>query len=1614
MRKSIFLNFFFLLATTIPVTAETRLVPSSYATIQEAINACHNGDVVIVEPSTYLENINFLGKNILVTSTDPDNPDIVATTIIDGHNQGNVVVFENGESTEAVLTGFTLTGGSATKDESLGAYDDVFWGAGIYCKNASPTITNNVITDNTGPAQMGGDNPETWQFGHGGGIACFESSAIISRNIIKNNSTFAGGGIMTYYCEPIISHNLIYDNSATVGGGVVLFGGSLINNTIVGNDASIITENQPGFTGNIYAVSNPEIGQSLIINNIICNAKSGGGILLGGVWENSSFAFNNVWGNLPGNYVDITTNENDPGYDGPADRTGLNSNISEDPLFIDNYHISADSPCCDAGDPDYITSPWQYDIDGEHPVMGAFIDIGADEVTANARPVANAGADQYLDVIVEYITLDGTNSYDPDAGDIIDYQWQQISGPNVILVGSGTPEPNFTPPAEDVYMFELTVSDGSNHSALDRVMIVVGNRAPVALAGDDQTCEPGQQVTLNGSESSDLDQDDVLSYSWTQISGPSAQLTDANSMTPSLTPYQEGEYIFELVVHDGTDSSLPDTITLTCRVGSQSDAYGYRWIDSDSPWGPQYRWIDIQETGTGIAGIEGSFEESFGPFPLGFDFDFYGNLYNQFYVQSNGLISFDAAPMTYDNQPIPVSDEYNNMIAWMWTYMYPTGRSKIYYQHFGSHTIIQFVDYAIAWSGSVDAEVILYKSGIIVVQYKNFSDDAYFYSYTVGIENSDGTIGTQVAFNDSHYLHDELVIEFSLGPPYQPISDAGTDQYLDGIELVTLDGTGSSDRDPCDVLTYQWTQTYGPDIQLNDAASAQPAFMPEFEGEYRFQLVVNDGVENSEPDEVLIVVGNRPPVGDAGTNKVLQVPGHIILDGTGSYDPDLNDELTYIWTQIDGPPVVLEDSNTATASFDCDEEGIYAFELIVSDGLADSQPSVVEVTTVTVTMNQEDLDVGFVTSSYFHYPDVSGNRVVYGVGSACDFTWDLHCKNLETGVIVTFSAGGIDTQPKIDGDIVVWFGGINWGSPWCHEPSNTSIIARSLVTKTRKILRSYSRSESYSHPVISGNKVVWLEHLGVDPDPVGSSEANNWWNTPYNICGADITDFYNPIYFTIAENVGTRDPYPCHSYSRDFDDVIDISSDIVVYEAGGDIYGANISDIEAIRVFTICSNPARQFDPAISGNMVVWTDERNDSGDIYGADISDIEYIREIEVIKTPDSQQQPAIDGHLIVYIDGDTNGGSIKACSLTGQYGVLDIALSGSPYGIGPAIDGQTIVWQTSAYGQVEGISLEFTYSTFDGPVQNLNTGKYYDYIQHAIDNSQDGDWIVVQQGTYLENINFKGKKVKVSSTEPNDPFVVAETFIIGGSHEPTVTFSDGEDANCVLAGFTITGGKNGIYCFGASPTITSCSITGKSNGIYLYSGSDPIITYCNITASTGSGIEMLSNPLGRVKLYNHPDITNCVIAANGQNGLSGGFPTITNCTICDNMEYGIYNSTATVTNSIIYFNGDGTLAAQLPSDLSTVTYSDVQDFGQDGGNIDSDPLFADPASGDYHLMSQAGRWDPTSQMWVQDQVSSSCIDAGDPNSDIGFEPDPNGSIINMGAYGGTAQASKSVPGI
>ena len=350
----------------------------------------------------------------------------------------------------------------------------------------------------------------------------------------------------------------------------------------------------------------------------------------------------------------------------------------------------------------------------------------------------------------------------------------------------------------------------------------------------------------------------------------------------------------------------------------------------------------------------------------------------------------------------------------------------------------------------------------------------------------------------------------------------------------------------------------------------------------------------------------------------------------------------------------------------------------------------------------------------------------------------------------------------------------------------------------------------------------------------------------------------------------------------------------------------------------------------------------------------------------------------------------------------------------------------------GTGDGIELVVpSFATEDGPIENISSGTKYEHIRHAINEANPGDKIVVSEGVYHENINFSGKNVTLSSIDPGNPAIVAGTVLAGNlsSGGPVVTFATGEDEGCVLAGFTISGSDTAISCSGTSPAISGSRIENNGgNGIELREGSNPTIINCEINSNAGSGIEMQAKPSGRMVLYNRPEISNCVIAGNLHYGVSGGIPTITNCTIVANIGFGISNSNPKVINSIIYYNNAGTNAVQIEGNAATVSYCDVQGGWPGQGNIDAVPCFAEPGfwnlngtlddvsddfwvMGDYHLRSQAGRWHAGSQSWLLDMLTSPCIDTGNPDSDFRAELPPNGDRINMGAYGGTPQASMSL---
>ena len=1266
----------------------------------------------------------------------------------------------------------------------------------------------------------------------------------------------------------------------------------------------------------------------------------------------SSFAFNNVWGNLPGNYVRRDPNTHELTYDGSADRTGLGNNMSQDPLFQDSYHISANSPCCDAGDPGYVAYPWQRDIDGEYAVMGAQVDIGADEVTANARPVADAGQDRYFDTIVANVTLDGTSSYDPDAGDIISYRWRQVSGPNVILLNPDTAKPNFAPAIEDVYVFELTVTDGKNNSAPDSVIIVVGNRAPVADAGDNQVCEPGQQVMLDGSKSHDPDKDDVLSYSWSQISGPSVDLLEPYTQSPRFTPQIEGEYVFELVVNDGTDLSLPDTVTVTCRIGSEPDAYGYRWIDSDSAWGPKYRWIDIQDTGTKINGLDYSFDECVGPFPLGFDFNFYGNTYNRFYVQSNGLISFGADAITHQNQPIPATDGYDNIIAWMWTYMFPSNVSKVYYQQFRIYTVVQFVDYAIGFSGSVNAEVVIYKSGRIVIQYKDFSDDAYLRIYTIGIENADGTIGTQVAFNDRRYLHNELTIQFTPGPPYEPVADAGPDQHVDRPALITLDGSGSCIFEPNGVMTFQWTHIGGPSVELSDNTAMQPTFMPGSEGEYRFELVVSDGTNTSKPDEVLIVIRNRPPVADAGPDRsVIFTTPMVILNGSGSYDP-AGEALTYRWRQIAGPSVKLSDPNVMEPTFVPSEIGIYVFELVVNDGLADSVPDEVRIVVGSDYIPVADAGLPVYTAgepvvldgTNSYDPDNSGPlsykwRQISGPPSVFLGRWDSRtakptivgftqtdmiqrCKfelvvsddqynslpdTVEVIIVPFLGENTIRLESSFfdpNKPTVIYFSGGNciegkgrWDGPAWQEKAN--IISFSYYGPDNS-------TGPWTYKRCGDALIVYLSKLAPNYSQPIQTMGSSTGGQP----AIDVANYLNYTYHDAryAVNRVTLLDARCRNYASNIADYIESSVDgeqcwIDKYEGTGPFFYPGCLNAQ---VAQDQHNAPRQWYRSSLRNPYM---NRFNGGVIAGAYWSVVGPGKNLQLALTPDREiykfrWNGGYDESSIGYIDffdeisypgkllepvtligpvdiGDPNGAVLTCLESenavgyqllfgSGPYQVMDYNIifdtPTPPNEVITTLPFEKTWWTVRAYDQY-GSTIYADPKFINAfilslPVENLTIGKRYSYIQDAIDEANPGDQIVARPGIYHENIDLRGKNLVISSIDPNDPIVVAAT-VINDSNQ-AVTFSSGENVSCMLAGFTITGAKIGLYCSDASPTINKCTIAANEGaGIKLWNSSNPTITNCIIAGNKAAGIEMWAEQAGqRFVKYNYATITNwCV---------------------------------------------------------------------------------------------------------------------------------------------------------
>ena len=291
---------------------------------------------------------------------------------------------------------------------------------------------------------------------------------------------------------------------------------------------------------------------------------------------------------------------------------------------------------------------------------------------------------------------------------------------------------------------------------------------------------------------------------------------------------------------------------------------------------------------------------------------------------------------------------------------------------------------------------------------------------------------------------------------------------------------------------------------------------------------------------------------------------------------------------------------------------------------------------------------------------------------------------------------------------------------------------------------------------------------------------------------------------------------------------------------------------------------------------------------------------------------------------------------------------------------------------------------------------------------------------------------------------------------SSSPTLT-------NCTFIANAAVKDGGGMYNeYNSSPTLSGCAFAANTaerygGAVYVSYTCSAELSQCRFvenSAQRGGAVYSygdLPTVAGCIFLRNQADyagaidcdgdiaLSNCLLVKNRASVWGGALSnmentsTSVNCTFAGNTAnlggaiFSNIECDTTVANSILWDNGAETGDAIATSgshggSTLTVAHCDISGardalYVPDGctlnwgdGNIDIEPMFADAGDDDFHLRSQAGRWDVERAGCVQDDVTSPCIDAGDLMGPVGPEPFPNGGIVNMGAYGGTAEASKS----
>jgi NADPH-dependent 7-cyano-7-deazaguanine reductase QueF-like protein len=565
--------------------------------------------------------------------------------------------------------------------------------------------------------------------------------------------------------------------------------------------------------------------------------------------------------------------------------------------------------------------------------------------SANSEPIANAGINQNV-VVGASVTLDGTNSSDANR-DQLTFRWVMMSKPTgsaASLSSAVSAKPVFVADTVGTYVISLIVNDGKVDSTAVSTTVTAStaNAAPVANAGTNQNVTHGT-VTLDGSNSSDANYD-PLTFTWTLLNKPtgsSAALSSSTSAKPTFNADVAGIYVFGLVVNDGKVNSAAVTVSITAASANvapvanagtnQNVVLGAVTLDGSTSSDANndsltYKWTLLSKP----TGSNASLANATTAKPA-FIADVAG-VYVASLIVNDGKVDSAISSTTITAAAANVAPVANA----------------------GSIQSVVLGTVTLDGSASTDAngDTLTYKWTLLA---KPIASTATLSSTTSAkptfTADLTGVYVASLIVNDGKA--DSAVVTVTVNASQAnvaPVANAGAFQNVVAGQLVSLDGTASSDANR-DLLTYKWvliSKPVGSNAGLSSTTSSRPTFTADLIGTYVLSLQVNDGKLSSELSYVSITatVANSVPVANAGAAQAVTVGATVTLNALGSTDAN-GDVLLYKWVMTYIPPgsnATLSSLIVAQPTFIADVAGVYVASLIVNDGKADSTVSTVAVT----------------------------------------------------------------------------------------------------------------------------------------------------------------------------------------------------------------------------------------------------------------------------------------------------------------------------------------------------------------------------------------------------------------------------------------------------------------------------------------------------------------------------------------------------------------------------------------------------------------------------------------------------------------------------------------------